>query len=67
MVFHGCPVLQMEQSELKMNMERIDKWTLSIHRKSAPVSHFAHHKSHMTWPGIEPVRGDGKPATATTV
>jgi hypothetical protein len=34
----------------------------STRRKSAPVSLF-HHKSHMTWSGIESGPRSGKPAT----
>jgi hypothetical protein len=28
-----------------------------------PQFHFVHHKSHMTWPGANPGRRGGKPAT----
>jgi hypothetical protein len=35
----------------------------NIRRKLAPVNHFAHHKSHMTWPGFKP----GPPKWETSV
>jgi hypothetical protein len=41
-----------------MNVEQSVEWELAgeteILWENLPHSHFAHHKSHMTWPGIEP-------------
>jgi hypothetical protein len=40
-----------------MNVEQLGEWDLAreatIFRESPPLYHFVHHKSHMTWPGIE--------------
>jgi hypothetical protein len=32
---------------------RIDKETEEL-EENLPQCHFVHHKSHMTWPGLEP-------------
>jgi hypothetical protein len=43
---------------------RIDRGNRSKRRTPAPIP-FINHKSHKTWPVIEPDRGDVKPAIVT--
>jgi hypothetical protein len=41
-----------------MNMEQFVEWELAeeieVLKEDPPQGHFAHHKSYMIWPGIEP-------------
>jgi hypothetical protein len=41
-----------------MSMEQLVEWGLAggteVLGENLPQCHFVHHKSHMTWPGIEP-------------
>jgi hypothetical protein len=50
-----------------MSVELSVEWELAgeteILGKNLLHCHFVHHKSHMTWPGLEPGRRGGKPAT----
>lgn len=43
---------------LLMNMEQLVEWDLAGEAEAPgenpPQRHSVHHKSHMTWPGIEP-------------
>jgi hypothetical protein len=41
----------------------IGRGNRSARRKNVPQCNFAHHKPHMTWPGLEPGPRGGKPAT----
>jgi hypothetical protein len=50
-----------------MRIENLKEWWLAgateIIGEIHPHCHFVHHKSHMSWPGANPGRGGGKPAT----
>jgi hypothetical protein len=43
---------------MMMNMEQSVEWELAgeteVLGENLPQYHFIHHKSHMTWPGLEP-------------
>jgi hypothetical protein len=49
-----------------MNMQQLVEWKLTeeteVLRENLSQCHPFHHKSHMTWPGIEPGYRGGKPA-----
>jgi hypothetical protein len=49
---------------MTMNVEQSVEWELAAETEvlgeDFPQCHFVHHKSHTTWPGLEP---GGKPAT----
>jgi hypothetical protein len=44
-----------------MNVEQSVEWELAgkteVLGENLAQCHFVHHKSHMTWPGLEPVPG----------
>jgi hypothetical protein len=50
-----------------MSVEQSVEWELAgeteVLRENLSQCHFVHHKSHMTWTGLEPGRHFGKPAT----
>jgi hypothetical protein len=43
---------------MMINMEQLVEWRLAggteVLGGNLPQRHFVHHKSHMTWPGLEP-------------
>jgi hypothetical protein len=52
---------------MMMNVEQSVEWELAgeieVLGENLPQRHSVHHKSHMTWPGSNPGRRGGKPAT----
>jgi hypothetical protein len=48
-------------------LQQLVEWRLAEETKvlgeNLPQYRFVHHKSHMTWPGSNPGRRGGKPAT----
>jgi hypothetical protein len=53
--------------EVMVIMKKLAEWRLvgetQVLGENLPQRHFAHHKSHMTYPGFNPGRRGGKPAT----
>jgi hypothetical protein len=52
---------------MMMNVEQLVGWELAgeaeVLGESLPQRYFVHHKTHMTWPGLNPGRRCGKPVT----
>jgi hypothetical protein len=50
-------VMMMMMMMMMISVEQLLDWVLSeeteILEKNLPQCHFVHHKSHMTWPGVE--------------
>jgi hypothetical protein len=52
---------------MTMNVEPSIEWELAgdtdVLGENLPQRHFVHHKSHMTWPGVEPGPQRWEPVT----
>jgi hypothetical protein len=52
------PLIGLLNQPRMMNVEKSMEWELAgeteVLGENLPQYHFVHHKSHMTWPGLEP-------------